>query len=407
MQEEREKHRLAMQAMQIEEVFVRRQVPARVGGGQVAARRTSFELQTSLALGWERIRALKDELVAALRVKGLDIYRADGRLRVDIVQESAPPVPLLELLPMLPAVPPVTAVLGWAEEERPVLLNLPNREVGHLFIAGGPEAGKSSLLRTIGMSLALLNRQAAVQLVAIEPDYGGGPTGHLQALNHVPHMLAPVSHSIRDAAELLAFLDEEMGYRLEQGGVTAPAIVLLVDRLAALLASGGEPVRRPLLRLLQRGPEAGLHVVMATSQPEVGVLDGVRKLHLPVRVLGWLESVAAARAASGLANSQADYLLAEGDFLAIVRGESARFQAAFIGDYDLHLALLQLNARTGPVLLAQPTPARPQLPVAEAPARLFTVGDAGVTMDQPSAAERVERTAPERNRPRPLFEGGV
>jgi len=47
-------------------------------------------------------------------------------------------------------------------------------------------------------------------------------------------------------------------------------------------------------------------------------------------------------------------LLGEGDFLAVEDGSQVHFQAAFIGNYDLHLTLETIHRNRPRPLLAQP-----------------------------------------------------
>jgi DNA segregation ATPase FtsK/SpoIIIE-like protein len=63
LQERRLQHQLEIQSMQIEHVFNRHQVDAHVAGGTVKPRLISFNLQTQLATGLERLKVLTDDLM--------------------------------------------------------------------------------------------------------------------------------------------------------------------------------------------------------------------------------------------------------------------------------------------------------------------------------------------------------
>jgi hypothetical protein len=89
------------------------------------------------------------------------------------------------------------------------------------------------------------------------------------------------------------------------------------------------------------------------------VLDNVARTSLAVRLVGKVGTEADAYAAAGVAGSQAEYLLGNGDFVAIVHDSAVRFQAAYIGDYDFHLSLERLHRGRPPALLAQPASKRP------------------------------------------------
>ncbi|GAA2835622.1 type VII secretion protein EccCa [Crossiella cryophila] len=54
---------------------------------------------------------------------------------------------------------------------------------GHMAVAGGPQSGKSMVLRTLVMSMALTHTPQEVQFYCL--DFGGGTMGSLQGLPHV------------------------------------------------------------------------------------------------------------------------------------------------------------------------------------------------------------------------------
>ena len=150
--------------------------------------------------------------------------------------------------------------------------------------------------------------------------------------------------------------------RRRQQGVKLPTIVLLIDKAAHLLEAGEESVAQPLQVLLRQGAEAGIHCVLSTRRSDTAVITNQLRANLPVRLVGQVPDAIAAQAATGLLDTQAEYLLGQGDFLAVVGGESTHFQAAYLGDYDLHLCLDDLHRNRPLALLAQPLPIRPSLP---------------------------------------------
>ena len=71
--EERLRHKLEIQSMQIEGVFERHQVPSRVAGGQVGPGWIRFDLQTSLAAAMERIQQIKADLTRVLAATSIAV----------------------------------------------------------------------------------------------------------------------------------------------------------------------------------------------------------------------------------------------------------------------------------------------------------------------------------------------
>lgn len=362
LQEMRLKHRLAIQTRQIERVLAHESVSGQVAGGRVDVEGIRYDVQAQLTQGWERLRDLTSELKVALGVPDVALSRENGRLQISISRTAEPPVSLLDLLALTPDVPPVTAVLGLSDNGRPVLLRFDDSQMSHVLLSGASGAGKSALLRTMALSLALHNRQSQAQLLIIDPHLEAEPGGHryLEPLNYLPHLLTPVCHSLEEAAEALQFLVAEMERR-DEDDVERPSLFAFIDKAASLLEAGGEPVVGAITRLLQRGQQTGIHLILSTQRPGTAVFSASLQANLTVRLAGRLDTPRAARAATGHPASGAEQLRGMGDFVAVIGEARTYFQAAYAGDYDLHLCLQQLHRPPEKVLLARPYFARPNI----------------------------------------------
>lgn len=356
--EERLSHQVEIQSRQIERVFSQHQVAARVENGTVRRHAIQFNLQTQLSAGLERLRAMTEDLVSALRVTDVRLQRVEGRWQLQVARPEEPAVALLDLLTLLDDVPLATAVLGLTEFGAPMLAALHTDEAAHMLIAGDRGAGKTVLLRSIATSLALGNPQRDLQLLVLS-----GAEGHgrelLLPLSYLPHMLADVITTPEEAEMVLMFLADEIAYRQEQR-ISEPRIVVLIDQIVALFEQVDEQARTAVQRVAQRGASVGVHLIISTQRPTHTLLDAALRLCLPMRVVGQTMDGRAARVAADGVDVQAGYLLGEGDFVACIGSQTAHFQAAYIGDYDLHLALGKLR-RKRYVLLARPFNPRLQL----------------------------------------------
>jgi S-DNA-T family DNA segregation ATPase FtsK/SpoIIIE len=111
-------------------------------------------------------------------------------------------------------------------------------------------------------------------------------------------------------------------------------LVIAIDELADLLQTGGKAVEGAITRLAQRGRQAGIHILACTQKPSASLIGGAMKANFPVRLVGAVANRDEARYATGIAESGAEKLAGCGDFLLIAKGESLRFQAAWISEEE-------------------------------------------------------------------------
>jgi S-DNA-T family DNA segregation ATPase FtsK/SpoIIIE len=320
---------LEYQADQIEMVLYSHKVAGRVLGGVVTPRWVRFEVMPGLGAKVSSIVRLSEEIALRLGSGGVRVRRQGGTVRVEVPREEGEAVRLLPLAGRLVEVPRQAAVLGLDEEGTPLLLRLPSPEVGHVLVSGTTGSGKTALVRSMVMSLALHNRQGEVQLVVIDPKGRG-----YEALRDLPHLMYPVVREVHEAGYVLSELVRMMLGR-DKEGIREPRVVVAIDEVADLVMAGGRGVLRSITRLTQRGREAGMHVLASTQKPTVDAIGSLAKSNFPVRLVGSVGSAEDAKVASGLPGTGAEKLLGRGDFLLVVKGEVIRFQAAYIGEREI------------------------------------------------------------------------
>ena len=324
---------LNMQADRIESVLASHRVPARVQGGTVSPRWVRFNITPALGARIATVRNLSEELALALGAQDVRVARAGEELTVEMPRADAEPVRLLSVMRTLTTIPPLTACLGLADDGRPLLLRLPSPDVAHVLVAGTTGSGKTELMRTLILSLALTNRQSKLQIALIDPKRRG-----LAPLAGLPHVIEDVAASPDDVWALLHRLIAEMERR-DRDGISSPHIVVAVDELLEVLAmdsraNSGKEIETALTRIAQRGREAGLHLVAGAQKPSSAVIGSLLKANFPTRLVGRVGSAEDARVATGLAGSGAEKLLGRGDFLAVATGQVVRFQAAWTSAQD-------------------------------------------------------------------------
>ena len=319
---------LDSQADRIERLLASHRVPVRVAGGAVTPRWIRYELAPAAAARIATIRNLSEELSLALGVQDVRLGREGQTLTLAVSRPDVQPVRLASMLSQLSHLPPHTACLGLAENGRPVLIRLVSPDVTHVLIAGTTGSGKTELMRTLLLSLALKNRQSQLQLALLDPKGRG-----LAPLARLPHLIAPIATTPKACAALLERAVAEMERR-DAAQCSLPRIVVAVDELTDLLTHAGPLIEPLLTRLAQRGREAGIHLIAGAQKPAATILGPLLKANFPARLVGRVTSPEDARVATGRANTGAERLIGRGDFLAVAAGALTRFQAAWISPRD-------------------------------------------------------------------------
>lgn len=320
---------LEYQADQIEAVLADHKAPVRVTGGSISPQLVQFDLAPGRGVSVRKVRQCSEEVALALGVPSTRVTRQGGNLLLQVPRSSPRPVRLLELQRRLAHVPPDTAILGMEETGRPLLLRLPSPEVAHVLVSGTTGSGKTVLVRSMVLSLAMNNQPRRLQMALLDPKgHGFGP------LTDLPHLLRPVITSATESLVLLADLAQEMERR-DKAGISRPRIVVVIDEMADLALVGGKTMERFLTRLAQRGREAGIHLVACTQKPTAALVGSLVKANFPARLVGAVVSPEDAKVAAGVGGTGAERLSGRGDFLLVVRGEVIRLQAAYASKKEI------------------------------------------------------------------------
>ncbi len=135
-----------------------------------------------------------------------------------------------------------------------------------------------------------------------------------------------------------------------------PRIIVAVDEVGDLLARGDKEIEQALIRLAQRGREAGFHLLCSTQRPSADAVPGALKANLPARLVGKVASGQEALTAAGIPNTGAEVLMGNGDFVAVLGAQVTRFQAAYTGAADIRRILARLEAASRGGSAAVPPP---------------------------------------------------
>ncbi|KOV81024.1 secretion protein EccC [Nocardia sp. NRRL S-836] len=189
---------------------------------------------------------------------------------------------------------------------------------GHVAVAGGPQSGKSTALRTMITALALTHSPAEVQFYCL--DFGGGALSSLQRLPHVGGVTGrlDVERIHRTIGEVTALLTRRERLFADEG---IDSMATFRRRRAAgelsgerhgdvfLVVDGWGTIRQDFMDMLPvftelaaRGLNYGIHLMIGSSRWSE-ILSGVRDLigtQLELRLGDPVDSVINMRAAAGV-----------------------------------------------------------------------------------------------------------
>ena len=379
--------RLEFQSDRIEALLSLHKIPARVTGGTVTPRWIRFQVLPTIGAKMSKIKGLNEELAAALDASSCRVSQRGAAVDIEVPRDDPMPVRLLPLYRQLTeedagtygsgSIPPETAILGLAEDGAPLLIRLPSPDVDHILIAGTTGAGKTTLMQTIVLSLAMAN--PAPSPFQTDGSAGGlrfmliDPKGHtFGAFQGLPHLARDVIREADEVTEALQSLVHLMDKQSDQDDMIRgdgngsmlrkqPRVVVAIDELVDLLVIGGKQIQRAITQLTRRGHEAGIHIIAATQKPSAEVLSppssqaGTVCANFPVRLVGRVACASDARTATGWSGTGAERLTGRGDFLAIAEGRVIRFQAAYISPEEIREVVAYL-AQNEAVTPSMPVP---------------------------------------------------
>lgn len=254
----------------------------------------------------------------------------------------------------------LTACLGADITGKPLIFDI--AKMPHLLVAGTTGSGKSVCINCVIMSLLYKARPDEVKLVLIDPK-----KVEFSVYKNIPHLMAPIVTTPKDAAGALQAAVEEMERRFElfeQVGVPnlaayneitkddpdmpfKPHIVIIIDELADLMMTASDEVETAICRIAQKARAAGIHLIVGTQRPSVDVVTGLIKSNIPSRIAFTVASQVDSKTILDYAG--AEKLAGRGDMLFAPIGamKPARVQGAFVDEKEVERICEFLRATNG------------------------------------------------------------
>jgi DNA segregation ATPase FtsK/SpoIIIE, S-DNA-T family len=330
--------------------------------GEIAGPRvTRYELQLAPGTKVAKVASLKDDLSYALATTEIRILAPiPGKQAVGVELPNTSPnlVTLGDVFEDLPqTASPLSVWLGKDISGQAVWTDL--ARMPHILIAGTTGSGKSGCINTILTSVLLRSSPDEVRMILIDPK-----RIELGYYESIPHLLAPVVSSPKEATAVLRNVVAEMERRYERlsavrarnlpeanralrsrGEAQLPYLLVVIDELADLMMISPQEVEDCVIRLAQKSRAVGIHLVLATQRPSVDVITGMIKANVPSRIAFAVSSQTDSRVI--LDSAGAESLLGQGDMLFKPLGTSRlqRLQGAFVTEEEIALIVEQCRGQ--------------------------------------------------------------
>ena len=328
---------------------------------------TRYEITPAAGVRVRTITNLSDDIALALRASGGIRIEAPipgtNSVGIEVPNKTRSTIYLRELIesPVFSeSKNKLTACLGAGIAGEPLIFDI--AKMPHLLIAGTTGSGKSVCINCIVMSLLYKATPDEVKLVMIDPK-----KVEFSIYKNIPHLMAPVVTTPKDAAGALQASVEEMERRFElfenvgvrdlkgYNAATAddpdmpnlPHIVIIIDELADLMMTARDEVETAICRIAQKARAAGMHLIIGTQRPSADVVTGLIKSNVPSRIAFAVKSQVDSRVI--LDHIGAEALTGRGDMLFVPIGSmrDTRVQGAFVDDKEVEKICEFIRATNG------------------------------------------------------------
>jgi len=309
---------------------------------------TLYKFRPQIGVRISKIRGIKDELAAALRVPSVRIIAPmyDGCVGIEIPNKQREIVPLSDILESqeyLTSDMALPLAIGRTVTNEIFMADL--AEMPHLLVAGATGQGKSVGLNVILMSLMHHLTPDELKLVLIDPKqvefsiYENYPKAYFANLG-LCESICTDSESAEQTLDALCQVMEQRYSLLRSANVRniyeynrsakekLPYVVAVIDEYGDLVMTAGKQVEKSICRIAQKARAVGIHMIISTQRPSATIVTGNIKANFPTRIAFRTTTGTDSRVI--IDRIGAEKLTGRGDMLFCMGADITRVQCAYV-----------------------------------------------------------------------------
>lgn len=316
---------------------------------------TLYKFRPQIGVRISKIRGIKDELAAALRVPSVRIIAPmyDGCVGIEIPNKQREIVPLSDILESqeyLTSDMALPLAIGRTVTNDIFMADL--AEMPHLLVAGATGQGKSVGLNVMLMSLLHKKTPDELKLVLVDPKkvelsaYASIARPYITQMMGMPPIITEAAHAQTMLDALCRLMEKrytmlnELDARNikeynERNGKPMEYYVIVIDEYGDLVMDRqyGRNIEYYICRLAQKARAVGIHLIISTQRPSSTVITGNIKANFPTRI--------AFRTTTGFESriiidcAGAEKLTGRGDMLYFSGAEITRVQCAYVSTQEI------------------------------------------------------------------------